>query len=209
MAWHGVRGVAWHGMRMRKRIMHVHGIRQSPTEAVAASLDHHHSFVVAYDAESTGGDLSLDMHHDASEVTLNVCLGRSFEGATLNFCGRFGDSDHRKARSVYSHAVGRGLLHLGRQRHGADDITSGERVNLIMWARSSAFRAAAAYGHAEPDGYPKAAEDGEPDRVCLSKANDDDYAAQLRRLGEEVPAAAERGGCATGTCHLSKKKKVM
>ena len=175
-----------------------------PREDVVRALDHHHSFAVAYAAE--GGDKGLDMHHDAAEVTLNVCLGRSFEGATLRFCGRFGGADHRRTQLVYSHAVGRALLHLGRQRHGADEIVSGERVNLIMWARSSAFRAAAAFGHIEPDGYPKAAEDGSPDRECLSKANDADFAQQLRKLGEEVAPSAS--GCATGTCPL-RKKQVM
>lgn len=175
-----------------------------PCEDVARALDHHHSFAVAYAAE--GGDKGLDMHHDASEVTLNVCLGRSFEGATLRFCGQFGGADHRRTQLVYSHAVGRALLHLGRQRHGADEIVSGERVNLIMWARSSTFRAAAAFGHVEPDGYPKAAEDGPPDRECLSKANDADFAQQLRKLGEEVAPSAS--ACATGTCPR-RKKQVM
>jgi hypothetical protein len=37
-------------------------------EVFASSLDHHHSFVVAY-AKAPGGDQGLDMHHDASEVS--------------------------------------------------------------------------------------------------------------------------------------------
>jgi hypothetical protein len=37
-----------------------------------------------------GKDSYLDMHHDASECTLNVCLGREFEGGGLTFCGQFG-----------------------------------------------------------------------------------------------------------------------
>ena len=40
----------------------------------------HHSFMVRY---KQGEDLGLDMHHDDSDVTLNVCLGREFTGATL------------------------------------------------------------------------------------------------------------------------------
>lgn len=81
-------------------------------------------------------------------------------------------------------------MHLGRQRHGADNITSGERLNLIVWARSSAFRAAAAFGHVDADGYPKEKEGSGfmPDRVCLSKANDADFEAQLKQV--EVAAAA-------------------
>ena len=116
------------------------------------------------------------MHHDASEVTLNVCLGREFSGARLQFCGRFGSSDHRVASASHSHSIGCAVLHLGRQRHGADAIATGERLNLIVWARSSAFRGAAAFGWLPPDGYPKDREgDGAIDEVCLSKANDDDY----------------------------------
>ena len=105
------------------------------TEIFASSLDHHHSFVVHY--ANKGGDLDLDMHHDASEVTLNVCLGKEFTGAGLRFCGRFGGASHRKSTCVLSHVPGRAVMHLGRQRHGADSIASGERLNLILWARSS------------------------------------------------------------------------
>ncbi len=37
------------------------------------------------------------MHHDASEVTLNVCLGRSaFAGGDLLFCGRADEREHRQ-----------------------------------------------------------------------------------------------------------------
>jgi hypothetical protein len=180
-----------------------------PDETHCGSLDHHHSFVVEYrlptksaatfasldhGAVSGGGDTGLDMHHDASEATLNVCLGREgFEGAGLRFCGRFGSSDHRHTQLVATHTKGRAILHLGRHRHGADDLTSGERMNLIVWAKSSVFRAAAAYGHVPLDGYPKAAEevwgpDGDggggrgPDRLCLSSANDRDYEEQIKRV---------------------------
>jgi len=42
-------------------------------EAFSSSLDCHHTFCVEYRAEELGqGDRNLDMHHDASEVTLNV-----------------------------------------------------------------------------------------------------------------------------------------
>ena len=150
-----------------------------PHENVAVGLDHHHTFVVVY---SQSGDKGLDMHHDASEVTVNVCLGREFSGSGLIFCGEAGKTDHRKKRHTYSHAKGRAVIHLGRQRHGADGITSGERMNLIMWARSSAFRCAAVNGIVSPDGYPRLTEDGTPDKVCLSMTNDDDYALQLRSI---------------------------
>ena len=159
---------------------------EADVEVFADSLDHHHSFVVAYAKE--GGDQGLDMHHDASEVTLNVCLGKTFVGGGLTFCGRFGSPEHRTRHCVAAHAVGTAIMHLGRQRHGANDIDAGERLNLILWARSSAFRSAAAFGHVPPDGYPKQPERGsgptgegppEPDRQCLSRANDVDYNEQV------------------------------
>ena len=86
--------------------------------------------------------------------------------------------------------MGRAVLHLGRQRHGAEKLEAGQRLNLILWARSSAFRAAAAFGHIDPDGFPKQPEAGTPDRLCLSKANDEDYEAQLTK----VTAPVGRGG---------------
>ena len=55
-------------------------------------IDHHHSFMVQYRA---GEDLGLDMHTDACDVTLNVCLGREFTGAGLTFCGLRGEANAR------------------------------------------------------------------------------------------------------------------
>ncbi|QCE08568.1 hypothetical protein DEO72_LG9g3597 [Vigna unguiculata] len=40
----------------------------------------------------------------------------------------------------YTHVPGHAILHPGRQRHGARPTTSGNRMNLIIWCRSSAFR---------------------------------------------------------------------
>lgn len=57
------------------------------------TVDDHHCFLVRY---KKGEDLGLDMHEDDSEVTLNVCLGREFENATLTFCGMADDwTGHR------------------------------------------------------------------------------------------------------------------
>ena len=38
---------------------------------------------------------SKDMHTDDSDVTFNVCLGKDFKGAGLQFCGNQGAPDHR------------------------------------------------------------------------------------------------------------------
>ena len=48
-----------------------------------ASLDSHHGFIVEY---AVGKDASLDFHVDASDVTLNVCLGKEFTGGIASGC---------------------------------------------------------------------------------------------------------------------------
>jgi hypothetical protein len=60
-----------------------------PDEINIMRLDHHPSFVVEYSAKGSK-DSYLDMHHDASECTVNVCLGKTFTGSGLTFCGQFG-----------------------------------------------------------------------------------------------------------------------
>lgn len=40
----------------------------------------------------------------------------------------------------YTHRIGYGVLHRGRHMHQAQAITSGKRVNLIVWMRSSSIR---------------------------------------------------------------------
>jgi hypothetical protein len=198
-------------------------------------------------------------------------LGKAFTGGGLRFCGRFGARTHRTQRfPVVAHAVGTAVLHLGRQRHGACDLQGGERRNLILWARSSAFRAAAAFGAVPPDGYPRQPEgrrrknltghgghgnssnsghsgnsgnsgdsgDGksatsgapwpssgmvaasgdaagagssepwEPDRACLSRANDRDYAELVRRWdlrrGSEAAVGPPCAACAMPQATITK-----
>jgi hypothetical protein len=284
-------------------------------EPVAYGLDHHHSFIVQYQrnaavptanvlagaaptataasAAAPPGDKGLDMHHDSSEVTVNVCLGKEgFQGGGLRFCGLAGTSTYRSLQYTLQHVIGRAVVHLGRHRHGADDllppggaasgtiamgaaevrnlgaggmgateaangyaaategatdtargavgtasdrdsgnteqrgavgsvggrvtdsvtaptnvavdntaavpanapaVVTNERLNLIMWLRSSQFRAAAAYGHIAPDGFPKIPE-GEgyrPDVCCLSKFNDADYAQRLQEAVRSNGAGAQ------------------
>ncbi|CAE7869748.1 ICU11 [Symbiodinium microadriaticum] len=128
----------------------------------------HHCFIVRYKA---GEDVGLDMHEDDADVTLNVCLGREFAGATLTFCGLVTDANHRKMQYTYSHEKGRAVLHLGRQRHGADDIESGERVNFILWSVSEKYRSSEAYQNHRL----RSSSADPPDRICLSYTHDRDY----------------------------------
>ena len=147
-----------------------------------SELDGHHSFCVHYD-NSGDADKKLDMHHDASDITVNVCLGdEGFVGAGLTFCGILGKPHHRHKSTTYSHKVGRALMHLGAHRHGADTILSGKRTNLIMWNRSSLYARC-------PEHYLQGdlmirrgtyyEEAGPPDAVCISSTHDRDHEENL------------------------------
>ncbi|KAL6059557.1 Ogfod2 protein, variant 2 [Balamuthia mandrillaris] len=83
------------------------------------SLDRHHSFVVKY---KLGEDLDLKEHVDDSDVTLNVCLGKEFEGGELEFNGVLGTKTSKKDKFLLSHRPGFGILHLGKHWHAARPI---------------------------------------------------------------------------------------
>jgi hypothetical protein len=111
-----------------------------------AILDSLHAFLVEYEI---GKDLKLGFHRDDSQVTLNVCLGDSFTGGDIYFkgqrCNRHPDTsiisnEYFSESFEYSHQIGMGILHSGRNRHGACAILSGSRKNLIIWCRSSLVR---------------------------------------------------------------------
>ena len=138
-------------------------------QAPGSLWDSHHCFIVRY---REGEDLGLDMHTDDSDVTFNICLGLDFTGAGLQFCGAVGAPEHRKHHFTYQHQKGHCVVHLGRKRHGADDITSGERLNLILWNHSSAYRQSRDYRNP-----PYAKEAEAPDPICLSYTHDRDFGA--------------------------------
>lgn len=111
-------------------------------EVGGSTLDSHHGFVVEYGNDR---DVDLGFHVDDSEVTLNVCLGKQFSGGELFFRGTRCDKHvntgtHSEEIFDYSHVPGRAVLHRGRHRHGARATTSGHRINLLLWCRSSMFR---------------------------------------------------------------------
>eukprot|EP00455_Lapot_gusevi_P027917 TRINITY_DN2967_c0_g1_i10.p1 TRINITY_DN2967_c0_g1~~TRINITY_DN2967_c0_g1_i10.p1 ORF type:complete len:331 (-),score=39.11 TRINITY_DN2967_c0_g1_i10:166-1083(-) len=106
-------------------------------------FDHHHAFTVEYGMQK---DKKLDFHVDNSQITLNVCLGKDFTDGALHFRGVRCDA-HINTQNTpaefesFDHIPGTALIHPGRARHLATKITSGERVNLILWAQSSSFLA--------------------------------------------------------------------
>jgi hypothetical protein len=134
-------------------------------------LDRHHSFVVQYAARK---DLGLDMHTDNADVTFNVCLGREFTGASLTFCGDMGAPGHRQLSYKYTHRLGQAVVHLGRRRHGADEILTGERLSLIVWCTNLAFRKSREYTNLQSQRRYDA-EAAPPDPECLSYTHDRDF----------------------------------
>jgi hypothetical protein len=159
------------------------------------NLDHHHAFVVQYKPTQ---DKGLDMHTDACDVTLNVCLGKNFTGGGLTLCGLRGGGGgvggERKLRLVHQHRRGHAILHLGRQRHGADDILTGERFNLIVWNKSSRHRLSRSFLSKYKTRPPDPAGDPSPDLVCLSYTHDEDYEDYKPYPPGKKPAAPQGGG---------------
>lgn len=100
-------------------------------------LDSHKIFTVSYKSEQ---DKDLGYHYDNSEVTLNCCLGKKFEGSVLYFGDMKTVPIYQSTCVSISHKVGYGILHRGQQYHGALPLTLGERHNLILWMRSSSIR---------------------------------------------------------------------
>lgn len=99
---------------------------------LGSKLDSHHAFIVQYKMTE---DKDLDFHYDASEITLNVCLGKKFTGGSLYFRGLLEDPSTHDEDFEFNHKPGLACLHFGKHRHGANSITSGERYNLILWMR--------------------------------------------------------------------------
>ena len=100
----------------------------------------------------TGKDTELSFHVDSSDVTLNVCLGRAFEGGGLFFrgvrCRAHQQTGAAPAEQVsFAHRTGVALLHRGHHRHGAHPITSGARHNLILWCRGDPARSSEGANH--------------------------------------------------------------
>jgi len=84
-------------------------------------------------------DRKLDFHVDDAAVTLNVCLGTEFTDGQLYFGGircspHVSATKPRDDEEIYlEHQVGTACLHLGNHRHRALPISSGRRLNLILW----------------------------------------------------------------------------
>eukprot|EP00929_Paragymnodinium_shiwhaense_P067041 TRINITY_DN33726_c0_g1_i1.p1 TRINITY_DN33726_c0_g1~~TRINITY_DN33726_c0_g1_i1.p1 ORF type:complete len:411 (-),score=100.10 TRINITY_DN33726_c0_g1_i1:599-1831(-) len=146
-----------------------------------STLSGHHTFIVRYRPDE---DRHLDMHVDESDVTFNFGLleGDGFTGSDLAICGMFAEKGHRKHHCTYQHKKGRCCVHAGKRRHGALPIETGERMSLIMWAKSPEFRTTEAYQRMWGGGRVRTDQGVEPDLVCLSETHDRDYKQWVAKL---------------------------
>eukprot|EP00802_Teleaulax_amphioxeia_P007501 Tamp_07507.p1 GENE.Tamp_07507~~Tamp_07507.p1 ORF type:complete len:135 (-),score=20.53 Tamp_07507:540-944(-) len=126
------------------------------------------------------------MHVDECDVTFNIglCDASLFTGSDLAFCGMFGSPQHRKHLHTYAHVKGRCVVHSGKRRHGALNVTTGERSSLIMWTKSSSFRQTDVYKERWGRLAVVHKETEQPDRICLSYTHDSDFFSLRRKLGD-------------------------
>jgi len=139
-------------------IHHVFGDSNELKTSTSPLMDRY-AFTVRYRGQE---DRRLDTHVDSSRVTLNVCLGKEFCGGGVYFHklrsaglgsleeapagnpdpmdsphGNKGNGTCDRCQALHQHSKGVAIMHLGRHIHGAVDIKEGERVNLVIWCRSS------------------------------------------------------------------------
>lgn len=106
------------------------------------ALDHHHSFMVLY---SDTTNRYLDFHADDSEITFNWCLQNNAVGTELYVQGRRCAEHRQTVHHVSEYAQieqieNTVLIHSGDHRHGVLPLLQGQRMSIITWAKSSAYR---------------------------------------------------------------------
>jgi hypothetical protein len=130
----------WLNDLLLNRVMNPIGRLLFQDQTSNGDLDWRHGYVVSYAAPDHATDLKeisrskLVQHTDDSEITLNVCLGRNFEGGDVVMYGLRGGRSC--APTKYHPRPGWALMHVGRQFHEVSSVTKGERFALIVWARS-------------------------------------------------------------------------
>ncbi|KAG7594505.1 Prolyl 4-hydroxylase alpha subunit [Arabidopsis thaliana x Arabidopsis arenosa] len=123
-------------------------------EVCGTMFDSHHGFIVENGADR---DAPLDHHIDDSEITLNVCVRRQYEGGEISFIGTRCVKHMRtniKPEEVfhYCHTLGQAILHRGRHRHGPRTTTNScSRGNMILCCRNSLFREMETYEKEFPE----------------------------------------------------------
>ncbi|EOA37966.1 hypothetical protein CARUB_v10009434mg [Capsella rubella] len=106
-------------------------------------FDSHHGYFVEYGENRNVAELGYQI--DDSEITLNVCLSKQFEGGEICFrgtrCKKHAKTDaHPEEIFDYRQIPGQAILYRGCHRNGARATTSGYRTNMFLWCKSSLFR---------------------------------------------------------------------
>jgi hypothetical protein len=71
-------------------------------------------------------------HRDGDKGTLNICLGRGFEGGLLRVASGRGRDGEEKAVELEHKDVGSALVHSGKLYHSVTPVTAGTRIVLIV-----------------------------------------------------------------------------
>lgn len=106
-------------------------------ELTGSKFDSHKAFTVTYMPEKED---DLGYHFDNAEVTINICLGKTFRGGEIYFSGMRTVSMLEATCFLCCQIPGTGILHRGQQWHGALSIYEGTRINMVVWMRSSEIR---------------------------------------------------------------------
>ena len=104
-------------------------------------LDWRQGYVAGYSSKPTANKGAtrqrLVPHTDDAEVTLNCCLGDTFEGGNVEFYGLRGTNEEGHLNGILMRPdVGRAVIHSGRHLHSVSEVTAGDRYSFIVWSRS-------------------------------------------------------------------------
>ncbi|MAH83541.1 MAG: hypothetical protein CBB68_04160 [Rhodospirillaceae bacterium TMED8] len=111
-------------------------------ERLRVPIDALHSYIVRY---GQSWDQGLGFHVDDSFLTLNICLNDGFTGSELVFQGErcpihVDTGSSAEEQICIEHKKGSMVVHPGKNRHYVNQISSGERYNLIIWCQSDTER---------------------------------------------------------------------
>lgn len=112
-----------------------------PDVVGAGDAQEHYAFSIRY-AENE--DVELAKHRDQATATLNLCLGRNFEGGDLKFFGNGASIGNGLVHGVSStfdvetqdtvrFRTGLAVFHRGQHQHEALPLVEGVRTNIIIW----------------------------------------------------------------------------
>jgi hypothetical protein len=89
-----------------------------------------HMYIIKYSTKMEEAELAHPLHVDDSMLTLNICLGEpGFRGGRLHFI----DPITGQTALFVQHCIGQAVWHWGDLPHETDEVTEGERLNLLIW----------------------------------------------------------------------------